>query len=114
MIKETIYVAVNQNDDIQWVQGSSKKTRYFRTDRYLKREVEYHNKYHPDDIWEVRKCVILEDELRIPKWEQVDKNINVRSKDESQKCSVNSRPYTECSACEHFRCMVDEPQYRSE
>ena len=94
MIKETIYVAVNQNDDIQWVQGSSKKTRYFRTDRYLKREVEYHNKYHPDDIWEVRKCVILEDE--------------------PQKCSVNGKPYTECSACKHFRCMVDEPQYRSE
>ena len=41
-------------------------------------------------------------------------DINVRSKDEPQKCSVNGRPYTECSACEHFRCMVDEPQYRSE
>ena len=35
-------------------------------------------------------------------------------KDEPQTCSVNGRPYTECSACEHFRCMVDEPQYRSE
>ena len=53
-------------------------------------------------------------EPTISKMEQVDKDINVRSKDESQKCSVNDRPYTECSACEHFRCMVDEPQYRSE
>ena len=62
MIKENIYVAINRNDEIQWVQGSSKKTRYFKTDIYLKRAVEYHNKYHPDDIWKVRKCVILEDE----------------------------------------------------
>ena len=62
MIKENIYVAINRNDEIQWVQGSSKKTRYFKTDRYLKGAVEYHNKYHPDDIWKVRKCVILEDE----------------------------------------------------
>ena len=62
MIKENIYVAVNRNDEIQWVRGSSKKTRYFKTDRYLKGAVEYHNKYHPDDIWKVRKCVILEDE----------------------------------------------------
>ena len=62
MIKENINVAINRNDEIQWVQGSSKKTRYFKTDRYLKRAVEYHNKYHPDDIWKVRKCVILEDE----------------------------------------------------
>ena len=62
MIKETIYVAINHKDEIQWVRGSSKKTRYFKTDRYLKGAVEYHNKYHPDDIWKIRKCVILEDE----------------------------------------------------
>ena len=84
MIKENIYVAINRNDEIQWVQGSSKKTRYFKTDRYLKGAVEYHNKYHQDDIWEVRKCVILEDEPTISKMEQVDKDINVRSKDEPQ------------------------------
>lgn len=61
MIKENIYVAINSNDEIQWVRGSSRQTRYFRTDKYLKRAVEYHNKYHPEDIWKVRKCVILED-----------------------------------------------------
>ena len=61
MIKENIYVAINKNDEIQWVIGSSSKTRYFRTDKYLKRAVEYHNKYYPEDIWKIRKCVILED-----------------------------------------------------
>lgn len=62
MIKENIYVAINHNDEIQWVKGSSSKTRYFRTDKYLKGAVEYHNKYHPEDMWKIRKCVILEDE----------------------------------------------------
>lgn len=61
MIKENIYVAINKNDEIQWVKGSSAKTRYFRIDRYLKVAVKYHNKYHPEDIWKVRKCVIVED-----------------------------------------------------
>ena len=60
MIKEYIYVAVNQNDEIQWVKGSSSKTRYFRTDKYLKGAVECHNKYHPEDIWRVKRCLILE------------------------------------------------------
>ena len=31
-------------------------------------------------------------------------------KDEPQTCSVNSRPYSECSSCEHFKCTADEPQ----
>ena len=61
MIKETIYVAINRKDEIQWVRGSSTKTRYFRTNKYLKKAVDYHNKYHPEDIWKVRKCVILEE-----------------------------------------------------
>lgn len=62
MIREYMYVAINHNDEIQWVKGSSSKTRYFRTDKYLKKAVESHNKYHPEDIWKVRKCVILESE----------------------------------------------------
>ncbi len=61
MIKENIYVAINHNDEIQWIQGSSSKTRYFRTDKYLKKAVEYHNSNYPDDIWKVRKCCIVED-----------------------------------------------------
>ena len=27
-----------------------------------------------------------------------------------QTCSVNGRPYSDCSSCEHFRCTADEPQ----
>ncbi len=61
MITEIIYVAVNHNDEIQWVKGSSSKTRYFRTDKYLKKAVESHNKCYPEDIWEVKKCMIVED-----------------------------------------------------
>ena len=43
---EYIYCAVNKNDNIQWVLGSSKKTRYFRTTHYLSNAVKYHNMYH--------------------------------------------------------------------
>lgn len=31
-------------------------------------------------------------------------------KTEPQTCSVNGRPYSECSSCEHFKCTADEPQ----
>lgn len=91
MIKENIYVAINRNDEIQWVQGSSKKTRYFKTDRYLKGAVEYHNRYHPDDIWKVRKCVILEDEPN--------------SSEKPNNCET-------CiwSVCNYNKAFKDEPQ----
>ena len=46
---EYVYCAVDKNDDIQWVLGSSKKTRYFRTTRYLNNAVKYHNKYYNED-----------------------------------------------------------------
>ena len=39
----------------------------------------------------------------------VDKDINVRSKDEPQTCSVNGRPY-DCGNCEYHKCTADEPQ----
>ena len=45
----------------------------------------------------------------ISKMEQVDKDINVRSKDEPQTCSVNGRPY-DCGNCEYHKCTADEPQ----
>jgi hypothetical protein len=64
MIKENIFVAINHNDEIQWVKGSSSKTRYFRTDKYLKNAVEWHNKHYPGDMWKIRKCVILEADPR--------------------------------------------------
>lgn len=57
---EHIYCAVNKDGEIQWVLGSSKKTRYFRTTRYLKEVVRYHNKYHADDPWRVQGFVLIE------------------------------------------------------
>lgn len=61
---EYVYVAVDKNDEIQWVKGSSSKTRYFRTYKYLRKFIEYHNKYYPDDPWKIAKCkLICEEEL---------------------------------------------------
>ena len=51
----------DKNDEIQWVEGSSKKTRYFRTDKYVNKAVDYHNRLYPEDIWKVRRCLIVED-----------------------------------------------------
>jgi hypothetical protein len=61
MINEVVYCAVNDRDEVQWVQGSSSKTRYFRTDRYLKKAVRYHNTFHGDDYWHIAKCNLVED-----------------------------------------------------
>ena len=112
MIKENIYVAINRNDEIQWVQGSSKKTRYFKTDRYLKGAVEYHNKYHPDDIWKVRKCVILEDEPTISKMEQVEDEPS--SSEIPNNCEVKNYCddclYTDtCDSKEFFYACTSKP-----
>lgn len=52
-MNECIYCAVNSAGEIQWVVGSSRKTRYFRTNTYLRTAVEYHNKYHPEDVWHI-------------------------------------------------------------
>ena len=60
MTEEYIFCAVNDRDEVQWVHGSSKKTRYFKTDRYLKKEVEYHNRYYGDDIWRIAKFKLVE------------------------------------------------------
>ena len=61
MAEECVYCAVNGSGEIQWVRGSSQKTRYFKTDRYLKRAVEYQNKYHPEDTWRVAKFKLVEE-----------------------------------------------------
>lgn len=60
MINENIYVAVNNKDEVQWVRGSSSKTKYFVTDIHVSKRVEYHNKYYPNDIWRVAKCKLIE------------------------------------------------------
>ena len=66
MIQETVYVAINKNDEVQWVKGSSRKTRYFRTSRYLAKAIAYHNRYHPDDEWKMRLCRL--EEVPDPDW----------------------------------------------
>lgn len=53
MKPEYVYCAINKNDEIMWVLGSSRRTRYFRTTQYLAGAVEYHNQYHPDDPWRI-------------------------------------------------------------
>ena len=60
MVDEYIFCEVNDRDEVQWVCGSSQKTRYFKTDRYLKGAVEYHNRYHGDDMWRVAKFKLVE------------------------------------------------------
>lgn len=57
---EYVYCAVNKDNNIMEVSGSSKKTRYFRTAKYLKRAVEYHNRYYDNDSWRVAKFKLAE------------------------------------------------------
>ena len=52
-MKECVYCAVNNDGQIEWVLGSSNQTRYFRTTKYLKKAVAYHNKIRPDDPWHI-------------------------------------------------------------
>ena len=54
MTEEHIFCAVNDRDEIQWVRGSSQKTRYFKTDKYLKKAV------YGDNIWRVAKFKLVE------------------------------------------------------
>ena len=52
-MNEFVYCAVDKNNNIQWVTGSSTKTRYFKTPTYLKKAVKYHNEHYPNDNWRV-------------------------------------------------------------
>ena len=60
MVEEYVFCAVNDRDEVQWVQDSSQKTRYFKTDWYLKRAVEYHNRLYGDNVWRVAKFKLVE------------------------------------------------------
>ena len=66
MVNETVYCAVNKDGEVQWVTGSSSKTRYFKTDKYLRKAVKYHNKTHAKDKWFVSVCVLNEIKRYIP------------------------------------------------
>ena len=56
---EYVYCAINKRGEIQDVYGSSSKTRYFRTDKYLRKAIEYHNETHPSDKWSVAKFQLI-------------------------------------------------------
>lgn len=71
MINETIYVAINDKDEIQDVRGSSQKTRYFKSDKYLKRAVRYHNSYH-EDKWRIAECKLVK--VKITKVNGIDED----------------------------------------
>ncbi|MBR3239121.1 MAG: hypothetical protein IKF99_11855 [Oscillospiraceae bacterium] len=58
--EEYVFCAVNDRDEVQWVCGSSQKTRYFKTDKHLKKAVEYHNRDYGDNIWRVAKFKLVE------------------------------------------------------
>lgn len=57
---EHVYCAVNSTGEIQWVKGSSSKTRYFKTNKYLQGAVQYHNKIHANDPWRIAKFKLVE------------------------------------------------------
>ena len=65
MVSECVYCAVNKDGEVQWVKGSSSKTRYFKTDKYLRQAVKNHNK-HSDNKWFVSVCVLNEVKRYIP------------------------------------------------
>lgn len=56
---EYVYCAVDKNDNIRWVEGSSKKTRYFKTTHYLNNVVKYHNMCYKEDPWRVQKFQLV-------------------------------------------------------
>ena len=73
MVIERVFVAINDKNEVQWVTGSSQKTRYFKTDKYLSRAIRYHNRYRPDDRWKMAECRLdivatfdVPDELELP------------------------------------------------
>ena len=53
------------------------------------------------------ECAKEYEELGLKKLKEL---IEADRKTEPKTCSVNGRPYSECSSCEHFKCTADEPQ----
>ena len=57
---EYVYCAVNTEGKIQWVKGSSTKTKYYATDKHVAKAVQWHNEHHSNDLWKVQKFVLVE------------------------------------------------------
>lgn len=60
-----IYCAVDKNDNIVEVRGSSRRTTYFKTDKHLKGAVENHNKLYPEDEWRVVRFKLVEEPEKV-------------------------------------------------
>lgn len=60
-MKNYVYCAVNKNHEIVEMSGSSSKTTYFKTDRYLNKSVELHNKYNENNPLHVVKFQLVPD-----------------------------------------------------
>lgn len=56
---EFVYCAVDTEGKIQWVQGSSTKTKYYATDKHITKAVEYHNRKHSNDPWKVQRFALV-------------------------------------------------------
>ena len=67
----------------------------------LSKKSAQHWRYDEETAKEIEWLEALERKVRADKADR---------KTESQTCSVNGRPYSECANCEHFRCTADEPQ----
>lgn len=57
---EYIYCAVDECGQIKTVEGSSRRTKYFRTTTFLKRAVERHNLFYEKDPWRIGKFELRE------------------------------------------------------
>ena len=68
-MRESVYCAVDNDGQIKWMYGSSTKTMYFRTTKYLRGAVANHNKYHKNDPYH-----IIEFELRPVRTVPVEEN----------------------------------------
>lgn len=57
---EYLYCAVDDFGHIKTVEGSSRRTKYFRTTTFLKRAVARHNLFYEDDPWHIGKFELKE------------------------------------------------------
>lgn len=60
MKAEYVYCAVDEGNEIKTVQWSSRKTRYFRTTKFLERAVARHNLFYEKDQWRIAKFELVE------------------------------------------------------
>lgn len=56
-----IYCAVDKNNNIRWVpHGVDPAELFYFTEEGLSEDIEWHNKYHSNDLWRVGKFKLVE------------------------------------------------------